>query len=668
MISHHLFLGVLLVVTGLLIGITAAVNPNRSHWRSVAALCCAIAVLVYSAWRLGTFTLPAAYGWPEKIGIFALLSLELIVYFDFLIFLLGMSRITDHLAKADDYEQRLRAMDENDLPEIDIFVATYNEEWEILERTLLGIQAIDYPKKSIWVCDDGQRDWLKTNCEAMGVGYLRRSDSEHKKPGNHNFALSQTSAPYIAVFDADFIPLPNFLFRTIGFFEDPSVGVVQTPQSFYNYDPMRSNLLLHHVVPDDTDMFFRVMQRCRDAWNCAFYVGSSAVLRREALEAIGGVVAGHDTEDQITSIAMFRHGYLTRFVGEMLSIGLAPESSKALFEQRKRWARGSLQILFSPHHPLSRGLTMIQRIMFSQTFWLVGFLCPIGFAFAPLMILLLEWRLFPDAPAWLLMVMPGLLFLCINLSVRWLSNRLWVPLISPALQLFLSFRLLPTVLTTLLKPHGKPLLNIIDVTPKGGAARDSYRVDWITLIPLLVIVAGTLYGLFKILNGSMGLTLSPGMVSAVVFWAAVNLVIVCCAALICVEVPYQRREQRFVLEEGVLLERDSQRVTMQVIDISMISFRAKGNLAGINKGEELRCLIRGVGHIPVKLLLIRGPDEAVFQIEHLPVGQRHALFRKIFLNPDSHDKPLQGLRMLLTSMTRRFLRSHGSIAGRKPRN
>ena len=113
--------------------------------------------------------------------------------------------------------------------------------------------------------DDGRRPWLKEFCRDKGVGYLTRPNNAHAKAGNINHALTKTDAPYVAIFDADFIPQQNFLMRTMGFFADPKVGIVQTPHAFYNSDPMQTNLALRKTLPDDQRFFFEAIMPSRDA-------------------------------------------------------------------------------------------------------------------------------------------------------------------------------------------------------------------------------------------------------------------------------------------------------------------------------------------------------------------------------------------------------------------
>ncbi len=150
----------------------------------------------------------------------------------------------------------------------------------MLEKTIVGALCLDYPNFKVWVLDDGRREWLRKYCDGKGVGYLTRPDNAHAKAGNINHAVPLTNGEYIAIFDADFIPQRQFLMRTLGFFQDSKIGTVQIPHSFYNSDPLQTNLALQKSLPDDQRFFFEAIMPSRDAWDAAFCCGSNSVTRR----------------------------------------------------------------------------------------------------------------------------------------------------------------------------------------------------------------------------------------------------------------------------------------------------------------------------------------------------------------------------------------------------
>jgi cellulose synthase (UDP-forming) len=122
----------------------------------------------------------------------------------------------------------------------------------------------------------------------------------------------------------------------VGFFRDPRVGIVQTPQHFFNPDPMQLNLGLAQAWPDDQRLFFDVILPARDAWDCAWCCGSCSVQRRDVIETAGGVPTDSITEDLLSTLVLLRKGYVTRYLNERLSQGLSPENLTGFFRQRER--------------------------------------------------------------------------------------------------------------------------------------------------------------------------------------------------------------------------------------------------------------------------------------------------------------------------------------------
>ncbi|WP_347565411.1 glycosyltransferase family 2 protein [Nocardioides sp. IC4_145] len=167
---------------------------------------------------------------------------------------------------------------------VDVFIATYNEPIELVMTTARAAKAIRYPHRT-WVLDDGNRPEMRAAAEAEGIGWLTRSADwagmpRHAKAGNLNNALLQTDGEFMLILDADQIPLPEILDRTLGYFEDERMALVQTPQWFVNVpeeDPLGSQ----------APLFYGPIQQGKDGWNAAFFCGSNAVIRREALMQLG---------------------------------------------------------------------------------------------------------------------------------------------------------------------------------------------------------------------------------------------------------------------------------------------------------------------------------------------------------------------------------------------
>ena len=167
---------------------------------------------------------------------------------------------------------------------VDIFITCYNEPIELVRKTVRAARAIRYPHRTA-ILDDGASAAMRAMAEQEGIEYIVRSvewqnRARHAKAGNLINAFYQTDGEFVAILDADQVPAPEFLDRTLGYFHDPKVAFVQTQQFFYNVPP-------HDPFGAQASLFYGPIQEGKDGWNAAFFCGSNAVLRREALMFIG---------------------------------------------------------------------------------------------------------------------------------------------------------------------------------------------------------------------------------------------------------------------------------------------------------------------------------------------------------------------------------------------
>lgn len=245
---------------------------------------------------------------------------------------------------------------------VDVLIPSYNESADLVRHTLLAALAMEYPHRT-WLLDDGRRSEMKALAEELGCGYITRADNAHAKAGNLNHALARTSGELVAVFDADHAPRRDFLIKTLGYFEDPAVAFVQTPQDFYNLDSYQHRRAKSSgLVWTEQSLFFRVIQRGKDYWQSAFFCGSCAVVRRKALDAIGGFATGTVTEDLHTSIRLHAKGYKSVYHAEPLAFGVAPESIEPFLGQRIRWGQGAMHVWRKEGVLSHSGLTWAQRL------------------------------------------------------------------------------------------------------------------------------------------------------------------------------------------------------------------------------------------------------------------------------------------------------------------
>jgi cellulose synthase (UDP-forming) len=248
-----------------------------------------------------------------------------------------------------------------------VFVPTINESVDIVRRTLMAAQRMRHAHE-VWLLDDGNRLEMHVLAEELGCRYLARTSNAHAKAGNLNNALRHTSAEFIAIFDADHAPAPTFLEETLGFFTDDRVAFVQTPQDFYNLDSFQHRIdRRDSLVWSEQTLFFRVIQAGKDRLNSAFFCGSCAVIRREALDDIGGFATGSVTEDIHTSIKLHKRGWKSVYYSRSLAFGLAPASAIPFLKQRLRWGQGAMQVWRQEGIVFTRGLSFGQRVSYLAT-------------------------------------------------------------------------------------------------------------------------------------------------------------------------------------------------------------------------------------------------------------------------------------------------------------
>jgi len=194
---------------------------------------------------------------------------------------------------------------------VDVLITTYDEPVEMVAATAQAATRITFPHQT-WILDDGDRPEMRAEADRLGVGYLTRGDEwrdmpRHAKAGNLNSALFRTDGEFLLVLDADQVPDPRILDHTLGWFRDPEVALVQTPQWFSNVtgsDPLGSQ----------APLFYGPIQQGKDGWNAAFFCGSNALLRRDALMQLGIVGYVREVEAAVRETLHASRRILTRAV------------------------------------------------------------------------------------------------------------------------------------------------------------------------------------------------------------------------------------------------------------------------------------------------------------------------------------------------------------------
>lgn len=602
----------------LLVGVVACMCPRSwLRLRKVqVALASAVGVLVvvYLHWRLTETVMPVDPASAQGIFVWTVFIIEVMAWSDAVILFAFLVNRTDRGVEAARHEARLRAMDPEALPQVDVYVATYNEPIEVLEKSISGALALDWPTQKIrvWILDDGRRPWLERYAQRLGVGYLTRPDNSEAKAGNINAAIQATSAPFFLVLDADFVPQRTFLYRAMGFFEDPRIGIVQIPHNFFNPDPMQSSLAMSKIMPDDQRFFFDAIMPGRDGYDCAFCCGSNGIVRRAALDEIGGKMpTGSVTEDMLLTLALKRKGYITRYLNERLAFGLAPESINAFFIQRARWARGAIQILFLPDGPLrSPGLSWQERAFFLPLHWLSQTLAQSLSMVIPAIFLLTGMPPLVGATAGDIVAIQAPAIVATVAAVRLLAPNEYHPIAATVHAVLQAFRLLPVVLHTLVRPHG----HAFKVTPKGRDGLVSQ--DWATVIACFGICIATLTGLLLNARYSTEIVSMRHMVPIVVAWALFNTVVLLIVAKVAVTPPAKRKEERFAVEDSVRVHLGPGRVELgMTTDLSLSGGLLRLDTApdGIQRGNWVAIEFADVGLVPARIRRV-GPQGAWTQL------------------------------------------------------
>jgi len=373
---------------------------------------------------------------------------------------------------------------------IAVLIPTYNESLEVLLPTVAAAVALR-PDHETWVLDDGNRPEVRQLAGELGARYLARPQHKDAKAGNVNHALGLVDADLIAILDADHVATPDFLTKTLGYFDDPRVALVQTPQDFYNLgsfehgdadleaEPSKERDVFHEEA-----LFYRVIQPSKNRWGGAFWCGTGAVVRVAALREVGGVATGTITEDIHTTVRLHRRGWKTIYHNEVLARGLAARTAAEYQLQRLRWGTGAMQLLLLENPLTVSGLRLTQRIAYAAT--LLGWFEPwrsLGYLLLPLVVLFTGAVPIRADPVTFLVAF-GTTFTLQQLALRLLSRGYHRVILSIVFDLV---RMTPSLLATLsLIRQSRARFR---VTPKGRLSGERQRGKVSPLLAGIVVLS-----------------------------------------------------------------------------------------------------------------------------------------------------------------------------------
>jgi cellulose synthase (UDP-forming) len=543
-------------------------------------------------------------------------------------------------------------------PEVDLLITTYNEPLRLVKYTALAATNIDWPegKLNVYLLDDGRREEFRAFAEEAGIGYMTRPDNENAKAGNINRALGRLNAPFVAIFDADHVPTRSFLQLTMGWFErDVNLALLQTPQHYYSPDPFERNLDQFRSVPSENELFYGVVQDGNDLWNATSFCGSCAVLRRRALDEIGGLATETVTEDAHTSIRLQKRGWSTAYINIPQAAGLATERLSGHIRQRVRWARGMTQILRLENPLFARGLKLAQRMCYLNSAAHFLFALPrLVFLMAPLIYLIYGGTNLPGTwQAILAFAAPHLVMLYLtHLRIQgrhrhsfW--NEIYETVLAP-------YVLLPTI-GAFLWPR-RPKFN---VTAKGQVLYSSFfdrRIARPFVLMLLVNFIGLLCAIPRLhlfaaslAPGWKGWLLSVphrmydphhlGTIAVNVAWTLFNMILLGVATAVAWENQQRRRAVRVNVEVpgGVILP-DGNVVQGLTGDLSSTGVRLwTGSRLNAQPGDAVRIILPVLdSDASLPATVVRVEDESLrAQFDALSLAEEEALTMVLYSRADS---------------------------------
>lgn len=529
-------------------------------------------------------------------------------------------------------------------PTVDVYIPTYNEPLEVVRDTVLAAQCIDYPrdKIKIYLLDDGSRREFAVFAQDVGVGYITRTEHNHAKAGNLNHAMKITQGELICVFDCDHVATRIFLQATVGgFLKDPMLALVQTPHYFYSPDPFERNLSVGRNIPNEGMLFYGPIQQGNDNWNATFFCGSCAVIRRSALEEIGGFAVETVTEDAHTALKMQRRGWKSAFVDIPLAAGLATERLVLHVIQRTRWARGMTQIFRLDNPLFGRGLTFQQRLCYLSAMLYYQFAIPrVVFVTAPLAYLLFNLNIIHSSASLILGYALPHLFLAIYVGSR-MNGRYRYSFWGEIYDIVLAFHLiLPTLVTMVFPKRGK-----FNVTDKGGLLDVGY-FDFSVVRPHLVVAfllaVAVIAGIVRAFAHDF-FTADPSVIALNIGWGVYSLIFLLAAIAVARETRQTRKTIRIEVTIPVLIHYASGFVTRsQTADLSMGGCRISivDDRHTHDEIEEIELILEsGAIAIPAKLVAVDNHFIRVMFDEDIPLSRRRELVRVVLSRADAWINP-----------------------------
>ncbi len=407
-------------------------SPHRG-WGTALQASASFAAASFVVWLLDVtvaryFTLPGAVAWGLLMAL--LLVLVMVLAAD----ITEMSSVFDR-------KPRRRAGDPAAKGPVSIHLPIHAEPPAVVIETLRSLAALDWCDYEVIVVDNNTSDpalWqpVEHECRRLNEGinqtrfrFIHVEGLKGFKAGALNLALRETrpDAVAIGILDADYIVEPDWIARAMAQFDDPKIGFVQAPQDHRDIETTPFKKMIGWEYAG----FFHIGMVQRDLDDAIIQHGTMALIRRTALEAVGGWGEWCITEDAELGLRVHGAGWSSAYIRDTLGRGLLPDDWAAYAKQRHRWAYGGMQVLrrqwrrFLP----GSGLTPAQRLRYAAG-WLPWMGDAIGFSFAFLSavwtsasLLFPEFIELPDP----ILVLPALTAFLARVSLSFAAHRIRVP-------------------------------------------------------------------------------------------------------------------------------------------------------------------------------------------------------------------------------------------------
>jgi cellulose synthase/poly-beta-1,6-N-acetylglucosamine synthase-like glycosyltransferase len=326
--------------------VTALVRLWMPRWSWLGAQLFACALLASLAYVVYVASITYLVGGDPVY----LIASSLVLLLELAALLMSLTYLFEILDTVSRRDEPSHKVDASYHPKVAIQVPCYNEPLEVMRETLAALAALDYPDLVVQIVDNNTPDravWeaLKAECEKLGprFQFIHLENWPGYKAGALNEATRRLprEVELIGVVDSDYVVRKDWLRSVVGHFADERVAFVQSPQNYRDWDDNQYLRGLFYSY----QYFFEVSMPARAHRNAIIFAGTMGVLRRKALEEIGGWNADIVTEDAEASLRMLANGHVGIYEPRPFGSGLMPLSFQGLKVQRFRWALGGVQIL-----------------------------------------------------------------------------------------------------------------------------------------------------------------------------------------------------------------------------------------------------------------------------------------------------------------------------------